>query len=176
MNKIIRRILLFICICVFLFSAFQLGKIFYNYYTIEKESAELVTQYVEEPEEEPEEEKEDPLKRVVNFEELQNINSDVIGWLYIPDTKIDEPILKGENNDTYLYTDLYMKSNTAGNVFIDEINSRDFSDDNTIIYGHNMKNGSRFHDLRYFVEKIILMNIKIFISICLMEVFMFTRL
>lgn len=149
MNKIIRRILLFICICVFLFSAFQLGKIFYNYYTIEKESAELVTQYVEEPEEE----KEDPLKRVVNFEELQNINSDVIGWLYIPDTKIDEPILKGENNDTYLYTDLYMKSNTAGNVFIDEINSRDFSDDNTIIYGHNMKNGSRFHDLRYFVEK-----------------------
>lgn len=90
MNKIIRRILLFICICVFLFSAFQLGKIFYNYYTIEKESAELVTQYVEEPEEE----KEDPLKRVVNFEELQNINSDVIGWLYIPDTKIDEPILK----------------------------------------------------------------------------------
>lgn len=66
MNKIIRRILLFICICVFLFSAFQLGKIFYNYYTIEKESAELVTQYVEEPEEE----KEDPLKRVVNFEEL----------------------------------------------------------------------------------------------------------
>ena len=54
MNKIIRRILLFICICVFLFSAFQLGKIFYNYYTIEKESAELVTQYVEEPEEEKE--------------------------------------------------------------------------------------------------------------------------
>ena len=77
----------------------------------------------------------------------------MIGWLYIPDTKIDEPILKGENNDTYLRTDLYMKANTAGNLFIDEINSRNFSDDNTIIYGHNMKNGSRFHDLRYFVEK-----------------------
>ena len=149
MNKIIRRILLFICICVFLFSAFQLGKIFYNYYTIEKESAELVTQYVEEPEEE----KEDPLKRVVNFEELQNINSDVIGWLYIPDTKIDEPILKGENNNTYLYTDLYMKSNTAGNVFIDEINSRDFSDDNTIIYGHNMKNTTMFSQLEKFKEE-----------------------
>ena len=72
------------------------------------------------------------------------------GYIFL---KADEPILKGENNDTYLYTDLYMKSNTAGNVFIDEINSRDFSDDNTIIYGHNMKNGSRFHDLRYFVEK-----------------------
>ena len=149
MKKIIRRILLVVCICVFLFSAFQLGKIFYNYYTIEKESTELITKYVEEPQEDDN----DPLKRVINFEELQNINSDVIGWLYIPDTKIDEPILKGENNDTYLRTDLYMKANTAGNLFIDEINSRDFSDDNTIIYGHNMKNGSRFHDLRYFVEK-----------------------
>ena len=149
MNKIIRRILLFICICVFLFSAFQLGKIFYNYYTIEKESEQLTTKY----DEEPAEDAEDPPTRVINFTELQNINSDVIGWLYIPGTQIDEPILKGENNDTYLRTDLYMKSNTAGNLFIDEINSRDFSDDNTIIYGHNMKNGSRFHDLRYFVEK-----------------------
>ncbi len=149
MKKNIRRLLLFVCVCVFLFSAFQLGKIFYNYYTIEKESEELITKYVEEPEEEVE----DPLHRVINFTELQNINSDVIGWLYIPGTQIDEPILKGENNDTYLRTDLYMKSNTAGNLFIDEINSRDFSDDNTIIYGHNMKNGSRFHDLRYFVEK-----------------------
>lgn len=149
MRKIIRRILLGICICIFLFSAFQLGKIFYNYYMIEKESTELITKYIEEPQED----KDDPLKRVINFEELQNINDDVIGWLYIPGTKIDEPILKGENNDTYLRTDLYMKVNNAGNLFIDEINSRDFSDDNTIIYGHNMKNGSRFHDLRYFVEK-----------------------
>ena len=149
MRKIIRRILLGICICVFLFSAFQLVKIFYNYYMIEKESTELITKYIEEPQED----KDDPLKRVINFEELQNINDDVIGWLYIPGTKIDEPILKGENNDTYLRTDLYMKANNAGNLFIDEINSRDFSDDNTIIYGHNMKNGSRFHDLRYFVEK-----------------------
>ena len=149
MKKIIRRVLLVVCICDFLFSAFQLGKIFYNYYTIEKESTELVTKYIEEPQED----EDSPLKRVINFEELQKINSDVIGWLYIPDTKIDEPILKGENNDTYLRTDLYMKENSAGNLFIDEINSRDFSDDNTIIYGHNMKNGSRFHDLRYFVEK-----------------------
>ena len=79
-------------------------------------------------------------------------NKDVIGWLYIPDTKIDEPILKGKDNDTYLYTDIYKKSNKAGSIFIDEINKGDLSDDNTIIYGHNMKNGSRFHDLRYFIE------------------------
>ena len=46
---------------------------------------------------------------------------------YIPDTKIDEPILKGKTNDTYLYTDIYKKKNKAGSVFIDEINKKDFS-------------------------------------------------
>ncbi|WP_028044249.1 class B sortase [Candidatus Stoquefichus massiliensis] len=146
MKEKIRKIILFICICVFTYSAIQLGIIFYDYYQIEKASDELVETYIEQVEEN------NPLQRAIHFEELQKTNPDVIGWLYIPDTKIDEPILKGKNNDSYLYTDIYKKSNKAGAIFIDEINKKDFSDDNTIIYGHNMKNGSRFHDLRYFVE------------------------
>ena len=147
MKEKIRKVILVISVCVFVFSAFQLGKIFYDYYMIEKETNDIVDSYVEEPQEDK-----DPLHRVIHFKELQKTNSDVIGWLYIPDTKIDEPILKGNNNDSYLYTDIYKKSNKAGAIFIDKINEKDFKDDNTIIYGHNMKNGSRFHDLRYFVE------------------------
>lgn len=152
MKNTIRKILLVVCVCVFLYSAFSLGKIFYDYYMIEKETAELVSKYVD-TDTGVQEDKQDPLNRVIDFTELQKVNEDIIGWLYIPDTKIDEPIVKGENNDTYLYTDVYLKSNKAGSLFIDEINDQDFQDDNTIIYGHNMKNGSRFHDLRYFVEK-----------------------
>lgn len=151
MKEIIRKILLVICVCVFAYSAFQLGTIFYNYYKIEKDSDELIEEYVKEPE--VVEEKIDPLERQVDFKAMQKRNKDVIGWLYIPDTKIDEPILKGASNDTYLRTDIDKNPKTAGQVFVDEINSKDFSDDNTIIYGHNMKNGSRFHDLRYYVEK-----------------------
>jgi len=117
MKEKIRKVILVISVCVFVFSAFQLGKIFYDYYMIEKETNDIVDSYVEEPQEDK-----DPLHRVIHFKELQKTNSDVIGWLYIPDTKIDEPILKGNNNDSYLYTDIYKK------------------------------NGSRFHDLRYFVE------------------------
>lgn len=148
MKEIIRKIILFICVCVFVYSAVQLGIIFYDYYMIEKETNEIVETYVEE-----EKEDNDPLHRVINFDELKKTNQDVIGWLYIPDTKIDEPILKGKDNDSYLHTDIYQKSNKAGAIFIDEINKNDFTDDNTIIYGHNMKNGSRFHDLRYYVKK-----------------------
>lgn len=148
MKDKLRKFILFVCVCVFAYSAFQLGKIFYDYYMIEKETTEIVTTYVTE-----EKDDDDPINRVVDFEKLKERNKDVIGWLYIPDTKIDEPILKGENNNSYLYTDIDKKSNKAGSVFIDEINKTDFNDDNTIIYGHNMKNGSRFHDIRYYVEQ-----------------------
>lgn len=151
MKEKIRKLILFICVCVFLYSAFQLGKIFYDYYMIEKETTNLVENYVQENNEE--EEKEDPLRRIVNFDSLWKVNKDVIGWVYIPDTKIDEPILKGANNDTYLRTDINGKYNIAGTIFIDEINSKDFNDENTIIYGHNMKNGSRFNHLKKFVDK-----------------------
>ncbi len=150
MKEIIRKVLLVVCVCVFAYSAFQLGTIFYEYYRTEKDSEELVESYIDEG---AQEETEDPFNRVVDFESLISRNKDVIGWLYIPDTKIDEPILKGATNDTYLRTDIDHKVKTAGQVFIDEINSKDFKDDNTIIYGHNMKNGTRFHDLRYYVEK-----------------------
>lgn len=152
MREKLRKLLLIICVCVFVYSAFQLGTIFYNYYKTEKDSEELVNDYIVEPEV-SEEKEADPLKRVVDFQKLQERNKDVIGWLYIPDTTIDEPILKGASNDTYLRTDIDNQSKTAGQVFIDEINSKDFTDDNTIIYGHNMRNGTRFHDLRYYVEK-----------------------
>ena len=148
MKEKIRKVILVVCVLVFAYSAIQLGIIFYDYYQIEKQTGEIAQEYIETPKEDN-----DPLHRVINFEELKKTNADVIGWLYIPDTKIDEPILKGENNDTYLHTDIYKKSNKAGSIFIDEINKGDFKDDNTIIYGHNMKNGSRFHDLRYYVEK-----------------------
>lgn len=150
MKEIIRKVLLVVCVCVFAYSVFQLGTIFYEYYRTEKDSEELIESYIDDSAQEA---TEDPLNRVVDFKSLISRNKDVIGWLYIPDTKIDEPILKGATNDSYLRTDIDHKVKTAGQIFIDEINSKDFKDDNTIIYGHNMKNGTRFHDLRYYVEK-----------------------
>ncbi len=152
MKEKLRKLLLVICVCVFAYSAFQLGSIFYNYYKIEKDSEELIEEYVTNSVDKNAKE-EDPLKRSIDFKKLKERNSDVIGWLYIPDTTIDEPILKGESNDIYLHYDIDKNYKTAGQVFIDEINTKDFKDDNTIIYGHNMRNGSRFHDLRYYVEK-----------------------
>lgn len=85
----------------------------------------------------------------VNFDELLKINSDTVGWLKIEGVpSIDYPIVKGTDNSKYLKTTFENKSNIAGAIFMDYTNNSDFSDSHTVIYGHNMKNGSMFGYLK----------------------------
>ena len=75
MKEKLRKLLLVICICVFAYSAFQLGSIFYNYYKIEKDSEELIDEYVMSSSDADKNAKEeDPLKRVVDFKKLKERN------------------------------------------------------------------------------------------------------
>ena len=87
----------------------------------------------------------------VDFSELQRVNKDVIGWIYMYDTVINYPVVRSEtSNDTYLKMTYDGKYNSAGSIFMDYRNRKDYSDDNTIIYGHNMKNGKMFACLKRF--------------------------
>lgn len=88
-----------------------------------------------------------PLMRVVDFAKLEKVNPDVVGWIYIPDTVVDYPVVQCDNNDKYLNTLFSGETNKAGSIFVDYRNNMNFNDDNTIIYGHNMKNKSMFHIL-----------------------------
>ena len=152
-NKKVRKVLLFICVVVFLFCAYNLGKIAYDYWKISQGTDDMIEEYVEEVEEEEEEEEEfDPLSRTIDFESLLERNSDVVGWIYIPGTNIDEALLQGDDNDEYLRADVDGEYNYAGSLFMSCNNSSDLTDMNSIIYGHNMKNGTRFHDLRYYIN------------------------
>lgn len=92
----------------------------------------------------------------VDFEALQKENPDIIGWIYIPDTDISYPILFGEDNSQYLHTDYKGKSVYAGSIFTDFRNSSDFSDENTIVYGHNMRDGSMFGSLKEYQDELFL--------------------
>ena len=90
----------------------------------------------------------------VNFEELQSVNRDVMGWIWMYDTVINYPLLYSDrNNDVYLHTTYDGTANSAGSIFMDYRNANDFSDANTIIYGHNMKNGKMFATLKKFVNQ-----------------------
>lgn len=81
---------------------------------------------------------------VVDFEALLEINPDVIGWIYIEGTNINYPVVQGEDNDYYLYRLVDKTYNVSGSIFMDYRSDRDFSDQNTIIHGHHMRNDTMF--------------------------------
>lgn len=90
----------------------------------------------------------------VDFETLkEQTNADIYAWIYIPNTMIDYPILQHATDNTY-----YLKYNIDGSkgypgcIYTENYNSRDFTDPVTVIYGHNMKNGSMFAGLHKFED------------------------
>lgn len=83
----------------------------------------------------------------INFEQLLNINNDVVGWIIIEGTNINYPILKSSDNEYYLKRDINKNISKSGSIYLDYRNSG-FSDKNPIVYGHNMKSGTMFSELK----------------------------
>lgn len=79
-----------------------------------------------------------------DFSQLRAVNPDVVGWISLPNTDIDYPILQGEDNLSYITTDVYGKYAVAGSIFLDTRCKADFSDRYSLVYGHHMSNGSMF--------------------------------
>lgn len=87
------------------------------------------------------------------FAELQEINPDVLGWMTIYGTGIDYPLVQGRTNDDYINTTVDKKFALSGSIFLESQNARDFSDFNTIIYGHHMEQSEMFGDLDKFRDQ-----------------------
>ena len=91
---------------------------------------------------------------MISFEELQEINPDVLGWLTVYDTNIDYPVVQDkEGNNFYLDHSPKREVEASGSIFLDYRNSPDFSDFNSMIYGHHMAASKMFGDLNYFLEE-----------------------
>lgn len=86
----------------------------------------------------------------VDFEKLKNINKDVVGWIECKGTKIDYPVVQCSDNNYYLHHSIKKEENLSGTIFMDANNNKDFQDDITVIYGHNMKNNSMFGNLNEY--------------------------
>ena len=84
---------------------------------------------------------------------LREVNPDVVGWIRVPDTKIDYPVVQGEDNNFYLKHTWQGHENTVGTIFMDYGSSPDLTDFNTLIYGHNMRTGSMFASLRNYSQQ-----------------------
>lgn len=86
----------------------------------------------------------------IDEEGLRSVNGEYCAWLRIPVLNISYPLVAGTDNEYYLHHTFERKYNGAGCLFVDCETAADFSDRNTFIYGHNMKNGSMFGGLKRF--------------------------
>ena len=156
-GDILLTLVLIIAICVFCFAAYNLYHIYTEYKKGSDEYNEISQMAVtdRDPDElekaGPDVQPQPPIN--VDFDKLRSVNEDVVGWIYVEALDdISYPVVQGKDNDTYLHRTYEKNYNFAGTIFVDYENSRDFSDCNTLVYGHNMKNGSMFGHLRKFVQ------------------------
>lgn len=149
MKKIISNLLLIISIFGVIFSCTQLYKIYHEYHSGTVAYDELQTN-LRKIEKNKKEKKEIKLK--INFKRLQSINKNCIGWVYIPDTQIDYPIIQSHDDEYVLHHLIDGTRNFTGCIFVSE-NNHKFADKNTIIYGHNMQNGTMFTDINKYKKQ-----------------------
>jgi len=88
-----------------------------------------------------------------SFKELQALNAEVFAWLSVFGTNIDYPVTQGQDNMKYVNTNAEGLYSLSGSIFLDCGNSRDFSDFNSILYGHHMEKKAMFGEIGYFVDK-----------------------
>ena len=81
---------------------------------------------------------------MVDFSLLKQENEDIVGWIYCEGTPISYPVVQSGDNQYYLHRLINGEYNIAGSIFMDYRNNAELEDNNTIIYGHNMKNNTMF--------------------------------
>lgn len=94
-----------------------------------------------------------PMHDYAQYEQIKAKNPDVIGWINIPDTAIDYPVVRCADNDYYLTHDIDHNDSKFGAIFMDYRNADSAQQKHIIIYGHNMKNGTMFRDLMNYKIK-----------------------
>lgn len=153
LRQVLSNVVLVIAIGVFLFSGYKLIGIFAEYQKGESEYDSL--QEIVLNQDVPSVSEDDlPKQFTVDFDTLEEINSDVVAWIRFDEpSEISYPVVRGVDNEKYLNTTFEGQTNSAGTLFTDMYNQDDFSDPNTFIYGHNMKNGSMFGQLRKYKAK-----------------------
>ena len=149
-TDVISITILIVAVCVFVFSLYQLAMLLVPYYFGGQEYDEvkklvITTEKTAEGEE----------KFQVDFEALQEENSDTVAWIRFDEPAvISYPVVKGMDNDLYLTKTFSASDNKLGAIFMDYRNASSFSDRNTIIYGHNLKvGGEMFSQLNAYGDE-----------------------
>lgn len=161
-NNLIWKIAVLILIGIFLTAAGLYVKNIYQQKKAQEEYEKFIEERVEQQIEEIAPEVVDKLgelgieipEKAIDFHALTEENEDVYAWLYIPGIGVDYPVLQHPTDDTY-YLDHNMDGTKGypGVIYTETVNQKDFTDPHTVIYGHNMNNGSMFGALHEFEDR-----------------------
>ena len=89
----------------------------------------------------------------LDYQALEKINSDIVGWIYIPALDLSYPVVKYKDDEYYLDHSFEKKSSILGCIFMDYESPSDWTDFNTLIFGHNMRDQSMFGSLKRFIRE-----------------------
>ena len=169
-NKIL-TVLLIAALAFFIFAGWHLFNIYYGYSSADKEYTKLEEKYVSFGKTETVSGSDSSYEKniEVDFKSLIDINSDTVAWIELPACKISYPVLQASDNQYYLTHTFENKTNHSGAVFLDMYNKADMSDYNSLIYGHNMKNGSMFGRLKKLYQEKDLLDAEPYIYLVLKD-------
>lgn len=138
-KKVLRLLLIIILLGIAAFSAFKLYLIF-SEYSESNEANDATVKLVDQSE----------FDGIIDFNKLREINDDVVAWIYLKDSAINYPVVQCDNNSLYLSQRFDGTWGGCGTLFVDSGVVNPFYDMNTIIYGHHMKDGSMFNNLKKY--------------------------
>lgn len=148
------KIIFIIIILVLLIVLTVLGYLIYNVYVnnmTQKDYTELSSSVSQTYNSESGNNGNDSPENPIDFKKLKKTNKEIFAWIIIPDTNINYPILQSQKDDSYyLHRDIYGNNKYAGSLYIEYCNSTELTDRVTVVYGHNMQNGSMFANLHKF--------------------------
>lgn len=148
---------LIILILIFSISLFLLGRVVWQYWSasdvygkIQNQSGQVQPLPVIKPDPDRTEFPINDDIPQVDFEPLYEVNNETVAWIRIDNTEINYPVVRAEDNEYYLKHLFNKKTNISGSIFMDYRANQDFSSDNTILYGHNMRNNTMFGSLKKY--------------------------
>lgn len=147
-NNLLITIIVIIFIVIFFISSYFITKNYLEDRKSKNDSANLIKEVINTTDIE-----DDTKKNVIAWDKLKSINEDIVGWIIIPDTNINYPILKSDNDLYYLTHSFNREYNRNGAIFLTNENIWLFQDEEITIYGHHMRDGLMFGTLKNYMDR-----------------------
>lgn len=153
-SNIVTALAYLCCIAVIVYAGAQLAEYLKETLGAENEYQDVQQEYIE-PADDSDSDDVDlsSLPPLIDFASLQADNPDVAGWIRIPGTTVDYPIMTSADKDYYLHRDMHGDYSYSGSIFADYQNTNDLSQGHWVIYGHHMITPTMFHDVSRYLDK-----------------------